>query len=224
MISNITWAKKRARKWAFQNNKQICWILAKDTPAHTHLQERPYTETDKKRWLQYHDKNCDKLHGMVPVAEGMPMMLVDHLDRSPNKQLLRGRVGYVHSWVLNDSETGYSANEQEATLSHMPEVILLDFQTKEWHLAGMPGPGIYPIFPRNGTWKLDAYRKKKAVLRIKRQQFPIAPAFAITAHFAQGKAERAIISDLQACRGVAPIASYVAITRIKSREGLLIFP
>ena len=52
--------KKRARKWAFQNNKQICWILAKDTPAHTHLQERPYTETDKKRWLQYHDKNCDK--------------------------------------------------------------------------------------------------------------------------------------------------------------------
>ena len=50
-----------------------------------------------------------------------------------------------------------------------------------------------------------------------------APGLACTAHSAQGKTKEAVIADLDLGRGVSGIASYVAITRIKNREGLMIY-
>ena len=61
------------------------------------------------------------------------------------------------------------------------------------------------------------------MLAIKRQQIPLALASACTAHAAQGQSLKAVIADLALGRGVSSIASYVAITRVTSREGLLIF-
>ena len=34
----------------------------------------------------------------------MPVALTDHIDRNPEKQLLRGKIGFVHSWVLEEGE------------------------------------------------------------------------------------------------------------------------
>ena len=51
----------------------------------------------------------------------------------------------------------------------------------------------------------------------------LAPAFAITAYAAQGQTLEAAIVDLQIGRGTSPIASYVALTRVKRREDLLIY-
>ena len=48
-------------------------------------------------------------------------------------------------------------------------------------------------------------------------------AFAITAHAAQGQTLEAAIVDLQIGRGTSPIAGYVALTRVKRREDLLIY-
>ena len=62
-----------------------------------------------------------------------------------------------------------------------------------------------------------------AVLAIKRKQIPLAPALALTAHAAQGQTKEAVIADLVIGRGVSSISSYVAITRIKNREGLMIY-
>ena len=151
------------------------------------------------------------------------MMLVDHLDRNPQKQLLRGKIGFVHSWTEHEDETTTPGETNERVLSHMPKAILLDFRTDAWKLPGMPAPGIYPIFPQTGRWHIDAYRGKNAVLAVKRTQFGVGPGFACTAHGAQGKSEKAVIADLQVGRGVASIASYVAITRVTSRKGLVIF-
>ena len=61
------------------------------------------------------------------------------------------------------------------------------------------------------------------MLAIKRKQIPLAPGLACTAHSAQGKTKEAVIADLALGRGVSGIASYVAITRIKNREGLMIY-
>ena len=61
------------------------------------------------------------------------------------------------------------------------------------------------------------------MLAIKRKQIPLAPRLACTAHSAQGKTKEAIIVDLVLGRGVSNIASYVAITRIQTREGLMIY-
>ena len=60
-------------------------------------------------------------------------------------------------------------------------------------------------------------------LWIKRYQLPLAPAYAITAHNSQGQTLRAAILDLQLGRGVSTIASYVSMTRIRSRHDLIIF-
>ncbi|KAF9005689.1 hypothetical protein BDQ17DRAFT_1353580 [Cyathus striatus] len=55
---------------------------------------------------------------------------------------------------------------------------------------------------------------------IKRTQIPLLPAFAMTAHKAQGKTLEKVIVDLQSCRGTE--APYVMVSRVKSLAGLAI--
>ena len=56
-----------------------------------------------------------------------------------------------------------------------------------------------------------------------RRQLPLAPAFAITAHAAQGQTLKAAIIDLQIGRDTSPIAAYVALTRVAKITDLLIY-
>ena len=98
----------------------------------------------------------------------------------------------------------------------------MKYPGEKWQLPGLSEPGLYPIRPRRGTWYLDKGRKHP-VLRVTRQQLPLAPAFALTAHAAQGQTLAAAIIDMQIGRGTNPIASYVALTRIKTRHDLLIY-
>ena len=51
----------------------------------------------------------------------------------------------------------------------------------------------------------------------------MAPALALTAHAAQGQTKEAVIADLVIGRGVSSISSYVALTRIRNHEGLMIY-
>ena len=92
----------------------------------------------------------------------------------------------------------------------------------EWQLKGMSEKGVYPIKSAVCSWFLDQ-KRMSPVLRVSRSQVPLAPAFSITAHGSQGQTLRAAIIDLQIGRGVSSIASYVAMTRIKTRRDLLIF-
>ena len=132
--------------------------------------KRPYLQQDKEKWIHYHDKHCETLYGMLPLATGLPVMLVDHLDRSPNKQLLRGKEGHVHSWVLDADEKSEQTNaESHRILSHVPVCVFVDFHTQAWQIAGALGPGIYPVFQTDRTWYLDGYRGKHVVLGIRRK-------------------------------------------------------
>jgi hypothetical protein len=62
------------------------------------------------------------------------------------------------------------------------------------------------------------FTKKKC--RIQRTQVPVLPAFAMTAHRAQGQTLNNVIVDLQSCRGTE--APYVMISHAHSLDGLLI--
>ena len=53
--------------------------------------------------------------------------------------------------------------------------------------------------------------------------FYSAPAFSWTAHTAQGQTLNAAIVDMQIGSGTSPMSSYVAFTRVKRMEDLLIF-
>ena len=79
--------------FAAKQNKTITYCPAKDIPTSEALRERPDLPAQKLSWLQLQDReNCD-LQGIVTLIKGMPVALTNHIDRSPDKQLLRGKVG-----------------------------------------------------------------------------------------------------------------------------------
>eukprot|EP00973_Karenia_brevis_P021468 2951255-Karenia_brevis.AAC.1 len=53
----------------------------------------------------------------------MPVALTDHPGRNPEKNLLRGRTGYVESWILDDRE-GSMFDEQKRILKYPSKPFL----------------------------------------------------------------------------------------------------
>ena len=73
------------------------------------------------------DRDCGGLYGTLPLAKGMPVMLTDHYDRNPEKALLKGRIGYVKGWVLDEREDSlYQDNARY--LRYPPKVVLVQFR------------------------------------------------------------------------------------------------
>ena len=142
---------------------------------------------------------------------------------------MRGRIGTIVGWEYDEDE--YSNTEGiDVLLSHVPRVVYVDFKDESWcrrkpeerwkfpHLE----EGVYPIYKTKRTWYLDAYRVRP-IMKVIREQIPLASAFAVTAHSAQGQTKKSIIADLVLGVGVSCMSSYVAITRVKTRQGLLIY-
>ena len=75
-------------------------------------------------------------------------------------------------------------------LTRLPKVVFVKFPGTKWTLPGFAEAGLYPIPPRRSQWHLDKGRPH-SVLKIIRHQVPLAPAFAITAHAAQGQTLKA---------------------------------
>lgn len=96
-------------------------------------------------------------------------------------------------------------------------------QELDWTLDGLTEKGLYPITPVKRDRYLDKGRQHP-VLKITREQLPLMPAFAMTAHSAQGQTfSHGAIVDLKLGGSSSVMASYVAITRVERREDLLIY-
>lgn len=68
---------------------------------------------------------------MLPLAVGLPVMLVDHLDHNPDKQLLHGKEGHIHSWVNDADEKSTNViNTEVRLLNHVPLCGFVDFHTE----------------------------------------------------------------------------------------------
>ena len=157
----------------------------------------------------------------------MPVALTDHIDRSPDKQLLRGKICKIHSWILGEQESSVY-EDGVRILEKMPKLVLVKFENADgtqvaWQLPGLCEPGLYPIVPKKSAWFLDRGRVHP-VLKIVRRQLPLAPAFAVTSHAAQGQTfKKGAIVDLCIGKGTNPLGSYVAITRVTDKKHLLIY-
>ena len=219
--------KLRAKLFAAAKQESITYCPAKDSCTPEALRERPDLPAQKLSWLQRHDRESGDLYGIVTLIKGMPVALTDHIDRSPDKQLLRGKVGAIHSWILDEKETSAFVNGVR-TLQKLPKLVLVKFKTHDgsevdWTLPGMKEKGLYPIWPKKSNWFLDKGRLHP-VLKIRRQQLPLAPAFAMTSHAAQGQTfKKGAIVDLCIGKGSNPLGSYVALTRVTHRKHLLIY-
>ena len=110
----------------------------------------------------------------------------------------------------------------QCILQKLPLVVFIKFPGATWRLPSLKEPGLYPIKEVRGDWYLDKGRQH-SVLKVKRRQLPLAPAFAMTAHAAQGQTLAASIIDMQIGRGASRISSYVALARVAEREDLLIY-
>ena len=63
---------------------------------------------------------------MLPLMIGMPVVVTEHINRSDDKIILKGRVGYIHSWVLAPDEK--SEYEDGVRILHkLPQVVFVKF-------------------------------------------------------------------------------------------------
>ena len=213
--------KTRAIHYARAQKASILWCVAKDSVTLDALRDDPSLPTRKLDWLQRHDRECGDLYGMFPLVKGMPVALADHIDRNPEKNLLRGTVGHIHSWVLHEDDRA-DEYASDAILHKLPKVVFVKFPGAKWKLQGMKEAGVYPITPTKRSWALDRHRKVPR-LKIVREQLPLAPAFAMTAHASQGQTLDAAIVDLMISKESSPQTSYVALSRVRKAEDILIF-
>ncbi|CAK0800914.1 unnamed protein product, partial [Prorocentrum cordatum] len=161
-----------------------------------------------------HAQESGDLYGFLPIAEGMPVALTDHIDRSEDKNLLRGRVGRVQSWVCDgDAEHDQATRVGETILKKTPKVIFVLFDEGDdgkggrkpckWTIGGLRTPGLHPVGPQKKEWFVDEGRPHP---RLKGQTF-----------------KEGVIVDLSIGGGTSPLSSYVALTRVQRREDMLIF-
>jgi hypothetical protein len=135
--------------------------------------------------------------------------------------------------VLDEKED--SVFEDDARFLRYPrKVVLVQFyewvdrddklvqESCAWHKDGMDKCGVYPIRPWKRACFLDQ-RRFNPQLQVKRFQVPLGPAYSMIAKSAQGRTLTSAISDLQIGRGVSAIASYVAMTRVRTCLDLLIY-
>jgi hypothetical protein len=90
--------KDRAEAYGRAANAPMKLSVAEDRAKSETLQNEDCDKKAKTRWLTYHHRDTGNLPGLLHLAPGMPVALTDHIDRSSDKQLLKGRIGRVHSW------------------------------------------------------------------------------------------------------------------------------
>ena len=212
--------KLRAQEWAKQHQERIRYAIGQDRISSAALREKPDLMNEKLEWLQRHDQECGGLCGVLPICMGLPVRATDHLDRA--KGILRGCRGVVVGWS-HEPVTESSAQGDAIIWNTLPVAIYVRFDTAAtWVIDGLQQANVYPVSPQRKQWHLDKHRQRP-VLRVTRRQYPLAPAFAITAHAAQGQtAKGQVVADLHIGPHGDPLTAYVAVTRVTGRNKLAI--
>ena len=124
--------KLRSQSYAQQHNEEIVYCPAKDTPSTEALRIRQDLPAQKVSWLNRHDRESGDLYGMLPLMIGMPVAVSEHINRSYDKIIQKGRVGYIHSWVLAPDEKS-EYEDGVRILQKLLKVAFVTFLTKEGH-------------------------------------------------------------------------------------------
>ena len=72
-------------------------------------------------------RDCDFPNNDIKLA------MTDRIDRSPDKQILRGRIGAVHSRALHGGEDS-GAKDGVRILRRLPKVVFVKFANATWQL------------------------------------------------------------------------------------------
>ncbi|MCS5585228.1 MAG: hypothetical protein NZ777_17185, partial [Pseudomonadales bacterium] len=213
--------KLRSELYAAKHKKQILWCPAKDQATTDALREDASLAYKKKEWLQRHDRQCGDLQSMLPLVQGMPMILGNHLDRSPDRRMLKGTRVLLHSVQLREEDERAAKGKAVHILQHLPICVYVQKENADWTVGACKEKGVYPVRISHAKWFLDAGRPHP-VLGIMRYQVPLSPGFALTVHSVQGKEEDPLIVDVCLSARTSRQTCYVALSRGKTRRGIYI--
>ena len=195
--------ERGAQAFANRTNRELHWYYALDT--HRKI---PVSHDMQKHLLNLHSGLTKQRLGKIPLVIGMSVMITHNFD--VENGIVNGCTGILKSIHYTTDEMGnryavscvvespnISSSTTLSMLSQNQAVVLQDTIDLTFR---------------------HPHSQKKCL--IKRTQLPIAPAFAMTAHKAQGQTLHKVIVDLESCRGTE--SPYVMISRVTSLEGLLI--
>ena len=146
--------------------------------------------------------------GRLPLVIGMPVLLSQNFDVQAG--VVNGSYGTVKRIRYKTDDNG-----RRMLISCVVKVLDANEQSMP-HL----NPNEVPVLRDSIDFTFTNKSKPGQNITIKRTQVPIVPAFAMTAHRAQGQTLSNVIVDLQSCRGSE--APYVMLSRVTSLDGLLI--
>lgn len=147
--------------------------------------------------------------GRIPMVIGMPVMIMQNFDvPSGVVNGCKGTLTKIRYRIDNDG--------RRHAISCVIRAPQTSFQTPLPFLADKE-----LVVALEDTNSMSfVYKPSGKRCTFQRTQLPIAPAFAMTAHKAQGQTLDYVIADLQSCRGTEP--AYVMASRATSLDGLLI--
>lgn len=192
-----------AIRFAQQSGQELHWYFATDRQGKNLLSDNAL----RSRLETLHSGLTNQRLGKVPLVLGMPVMISQNFDVDAG--IVNGCTGILKQIRYRTDNEGrrhaiscvvHTPNTSGENMPHLPE----------HHVVALEDC-VDMIF-------IHPHSKRKC--KIKRTQIPILPAFAMTAHKAQGQTMTNVVVDLESCKGTE--APYVMISRVKSLDGLLI--
>ena len=189
--------------FAARTNQKVEWYHCTDVQSG----EKIISAELRERLEKLHSGQTSQRLGVLPLVLGMPVLVSQNFDVEGG--VVNGSRGTLQTIRYRVDEQGFRhltscvVKIENSTDSAMP------------HLE----PHLLPILEDVVEVRLkNRYTNKASVF--KRTQVPIVPAFAMTAHKAQGQTMERVVIDLASCKGTE--APYVMLSRTVSLEGLVI--
>ncbi|KAF5334229.1 hypothetical protein D9611_014313 [Ephemerocybe angulata] len=192
-----------ARQFALDNKRPLYWFHATDFRHGQEIENQDLIE-------ELHGKHSGQTKGRlgrVPLCIGMPVLIAQNYDVAGG--VVNGSKGTVKKLRYKPNRRGQKV--LTSCIVNIPGCSALQMP----HLSADE----IPILSDSIEVAFSRYGGKNAKT-VRRQQVAIVPAFAMTAHRAQGQTMENVIVDLQSCSSTE--SAYVMVSRATSLDGLFV--
>jgi len=231
----------KAKVHAKTSNKKLVILMARDR---TSAKAGPLDLEERKKLLHKLDNKTENLPGMLPLVSNMPLVVKANI--ATELGICNGTRCFFSRIVMDPDEpvVNLDSTPTERNVHFLKKIPLFivvkvpnpkfkkfDFLEEEIVEDSNGKKTLYrefPIFPVRSSFKHDIRTGGVTETKtISRSQFPLLPGYAITGYTAQGQTFGKAIIDLrvpegQYCGPTNPADLYVLLSRMKTREGLLI--
>ncbi|KAJ2912290.1 hypothetical protein MD484_g8126, partial [Candolleomyces efflorescens] len=193
-----------AIQFALDHQQELHWYYAEDI-----VGGKPITDTSLRDLLLSLDSG--KTHqrlGRIPLCIGMPVLVSQNFD--------------VEGGVVNGSRgTVISVRYKLDVVGHriLTSCVVLISSSGDNPMPNLESHEM-PILSDSESIQITHPYNREKKYTFERRQVPIVPAFAMTAHRAQGQTMGRVIIDLESCSGVS--APYVMASRATSLDALYV--